>query len=204
MLRALRRWSQEEPTAHRFRSPPPPKRRAGPRRPAVQIQLLNDGGNRFEPANVTIPAGTTVTWTWVGGFHDVTPTGNPVFPAAEPLCPAECFSHTFNSPGTYLYFCSVHGSPSAACAAPSWSSDHRAVPSVVRRAPVAGRCYRAGRLLSRPGVERGEDDGHLRGPTRLRPRERAGAVSRLQGRSGVAYLPKVGDATATADGLPAG
>jgi len=78
----------------------------------VQIQLRNDGGNnRFEPANLTIPVGTTVTWSWVGGFHDVTPTGNPVFtPSGAPVPSPNSYSHTFNSAGTYLYFCSVHGS----------------------------------------------------------------------------------------------
>ncbi len=81
---------------------------------AVQIQLLTSGGNRFEPANVTIAAGTTVTWTWVGGFHDVTATGDPAFPSSgAPVSPPNSFSHTFNTPGTYLYFCSVHGAPSA-------------------------------------------------------------------------------------------
>jgi plastocyanin len=79
---------------------------------AVEIQLLSSGGNRFAPANVTIPAGTTVTWTWVGGFHDVTATGNPAFPSSgAPVAPPRTFSHTFNVPGTFVYFCSVHGSP---------------------------------------------------------------------------------------------
>jgi plastocyanin len=81
---------------------------------AVEIRLLSSGGNRFDPANVAIAAGTTVTWTWVGGFHDVTATGNPAFPSSgAPVAPPKTFSHTFNTPGTYLYFCSVHGSPTA-------------------------------------------------------------------------------------------
>jgi plastocyanin len=81
----------------------------------VQIQLRNDGGNnRFEPANITIPVGTTVTWSWVGGFHDVTPTGSPVFTASgAPVPSPNAYSHTFSVPGTYLYFCSVHGSASS-------------------------------------------------------------------------------------------
>lgn len=80
----------------------------------VEIKLLNSGGNRFDPANVTIPVGTKVTWTWVGGFHDVTPAGDPAFPGSGvPVGPPNSFSHTFNSPGTYVYFCSVHGSPTA-------------------------------------------------------------------------------------------
>ena len=79
----------------------------------VGIQLRSDGSNRFEPANVTIPVGTTVTWTWVGGFHSVTPTGAPTFTGSgSPVSPPHTFSQTFGSPGTYVYFCVVHGSPS--------------------------------------------------------------------------------------------
>ena len=80
----------------------------------VQIQLRNDGGNnRFEPANVTIPVGTTVTWNWVGGIHNVMPTGNPAFTGSgNPVSAPHTFSQTFSSPGTYVYFCVVHGSPS--------------------------------------------------------------------------------------------
>lgn len=80
----------------------------------IEIQLRSDGGNRFEPDNVTIPVGTTVTWRWVGGSHDVTPTGNPAFAGSgSPVSAPHTFSHTFSSPGTYLYFCTVHGSPNA-------------------------------------------------------------------------------------------
>ena len=79
---------------------------------AVEIQLLTSGGNRFEPSNVTVAVGTTVTWTWVGGFHDVTSVGNPGFTSSgAPVAAPKSFSHTFTTPGTYLYFCSVHGSP---------------------------------------------------------------------------------------------
>ena len=79
----------------------------------VTIQLRTDGGNRFEPASVTVPVGTTVTWTWVSGFHNVTPTGAPTFTGSgSPVSAPHTFSQTFSSPGTYLYFCVVHGSPS--------------------------------------------------------------------------------------------
>jgi plastocyanin len=80
----------------------------------VGIELRSDGSNRFEPASVTIPVGTTVTWTWVGGFHDVTPNGTPGFTGSgQPVSAPHTFSQTFNTAGTYLYFCSVHGSASA-------------------------------------------------------------------------------------------
>jgi plastocyanin len=81
----------------------------------VEIQLRDDGGNnRFEPASVTIPVGTTVTWRWAGGFHNVVPTGNPAFTGSgAPVSPPSTFSQTFASPGTYLYYCLVHGTPSS-------------------------------------------------------------------------------------------
>jgi plastocyanin len=80
----------------------------------VQIRLLSSGGNRFEPANVTVPVGTKVTWTWVGGFHDLNSTGAPTFPGdGEPTLPPHSYSFTFDAAGTYLYFCSVHGDPTS-------------------------------------------------------------------------------------------
>jgi plastocyanin len=80
----------------------------------VEIRLLSAGGNRFDPANVTVPVGTRVTWTWVGGFHDLNSTGAPTFPGSgTPTLPPHSYSFTFDSPGTYLYFCSVHGDPTS-------------------------------------------------------------------------------------------
>jgi plastocyanin len=81
---------------------------------AVTIRLLSSGGNRFDPETVTIPAGTTVTWSWVDGFHNVvhdvltdgvrslTSSGNPV---ESP----QSYSFTFTTPGVYSFFCEVHG-----------------------------------------------------------------------------------------------
>ena len=80
----------------------------------VEIQLRSDGSDRFEPASVTIPAGTTVTWTWVSGFHNVMPTGSPAFTGSgTPVSAPSTFTQTFSTPGTYLYFCVVHGTPSS-------------------------------------------------------------------------------------------
>jgi plastocyanin len=80
----------------------------------VTIELRSDGGNRFVPANVTVSAGTTVTWTWVSGIHDVTPTGAPAFSGSgNPVSAPHTFSQTFNTAGTYSYFCTVHGTPTA-------------------------------------------------------------------------------------------
>src|SRR5687767_15608248 len=71
---------------------------------------------RFDPANVTINAGDTVTWNNQQGFHDTvsgangTPNGlwNSNARFGRLMLPGESFSFTFNSGGTFPYFCSPH------------------------------------------------------------------------------------------------
>jgi plastocyanin len=95
----------DTPTPPPLPLPPPP-----PPANEVTIQLLTSGGNRFEPANVTIAAGTTVTWSWVGGFHNVNSASSAFPSSGDPVSAPHTYSHTFSTPGTYKYFCSVHGS----------------------------------------------------------------------------------------------
>jgi plastocyanin len=62
----------------------------------------------FEPANVTIETGATVTWTNDDTLgHDV--TGDDFKSgAAGGLQSGDTFEHTFSEPGTYDYVCTVH------------------------------------------------------------------------------------------------
>src|SRR5262249_33102866 len=74
-------------------------------------RLTASGGNRFDPANVEVPVGTTVTFVWESGFHNVTSAGSPSFQGSgSPVSPPKSFPVTFTQPGTYIFFCSVHGS----------------------------------------------------------------------------------------------
>jgi plastocyanin len=94
------------------RTPPPPA--------AMRMVDVGAGGARTFVDRVsgtsmtTIPAGTTVQWVWVSGTHSTT----------SGTCPAGCqpdgqwdsgigsamtFTHMFPQPGTFPYFCSVHG-----------------------------------------------------------------------------------------------
>ena len=80
--------------------------------PAPQvIQVQN---NLFAPSAVTVTAGTTVEWRWSPGAvgHSVTPAPPPGF-SGEPALHSAPFSHTFTftQAGTYVYYCSAHGSP---------------------------------------------------------------------------------------------
>lgn len=65
----------------------------------------------------TIGAGDTVVWDFSSGInsHTVTecgascddPTSSPLFDSGN-VAPAGTYSHTFDDPGTLLYFCDVH------------------------------------------------------------------------------------------------
>lgn len=76
---------------------------------AVGVSVEDDF---FSPANLTIAAGTTVQWTNNGSNqHTVTSgTGSPdgTFDSGL-LNTGKTFSFTFNSVGTYPYYCQVHG-----------------------------------------------------------------------------------------------
>jgi plastocyanin len=97
---------------------------AGPAADAVTVQMTDQ--LRFEPEDVAIAVGQTVTWVNASAIpHTATgdPAKNPVAQAhpeyaqlpaaAEPwdsglLQPGQSFTHTFAVPGTYAYFCVPH------------------------------------------------------------------------------------------------
>jgi plastocyanin len=70
--------------------------------------------NFFDPANITVAVGRPVIWRHQGtATHTVTsgtPTSNSgaLFDSGA-LNPGGGFQFTFNSPGTYPYYCRVHG-----------------------------------------------------------------------------------------------
>lgn len=67
----------------------------------------------FNPPTLTVTAGTTLTWDFKAGSHNVTsgtaPTGDGAFTSGAPQT-SGTYTHQFNTPGTFPYFCSVHGS----------------------------------------------------------------------------------------------
>ena len=63
----------------------------------------------FSPATLTVPVGTTVTWTNRDDIpHTVVSTDDPKAFKSKVLDTDEGFSFTFSKAGTYPYFCSVH------------------------------------------------------------------------------------------------
>jgi len=70
--------------------------------PRVQIK-----GFKFVPTLLTVPVGTTVTWT--NGdeeAHTVTATDRAY--TSTGLEAKETYTHRFTTPGTYTYFCALH------------------------------------------------------------------------------------------------
>jgi plastocyanin len=61
----------------------------------------------FSPPTLTIPAGTTVTWVNADDIPHTIAAKDRSF-RSKPLDTDDRFSFTFNSPGEYDYFCSLH------------------------------------------------------------------------------------------------
>jgi len=71
-----------------------------------QISIVNF---RYVPDTLTVPAGTTVTWTNQDDMpHTVTSTVKPRVLDSEALDTDARFSYVFTEPGTYNYLCTIH------------------------------------------------------------------------------------------------
>jgi plastocyanin len=75
---------------------------------AVKVSAVD---NNFQAQDITVTAGSTVTWTNAGrNDHNVTPTEGSAFGVAtDAFKPGASYTATFSQPGTYHYFCSIHG-----------------------------------------------------------------------------------------------
>jgi len=61
----------------------------------------------FEPARVTVKAGTTVTWTNRDDIPHTVAAKERLF-KSKVMDTDESYSFTFSTPGEYTYFCSLH------------------------------------------------------------------------------------------------
>ena len=61
----------------------------------------------FGPQAITVPVGTTVTWTNSDDTPHTAVSTDGVF-KSKVMDTDEKFSYTFTKPGTYSYYCSVH------------------------------------------------------------------------------------------------
>jgi plastocyanin len=73
---------------------------------AAEVKIDNFS---FGPGAITVPVGTTVTWTNRDDIpHTVVSADDPKVFKSKVLDTDEKFSYTFTKAGTFNYFCSVH------------------------------------------------------------------------------------------------
>jgi plastocyanin len=67
--------------------------------------------NEFTPASVTVNQGEKVTWQNTGGRHNVKFDDGSFEQPPEPSVASWTVSRSFNQPGTFRYYCELHGGP---------------------------------------------------------------------------------------------
>jgi plastocyanin len=77
------------------------------------IANVTVANNSFTPAALTVSAGTTVVWTWQASAtnHNVHPVAAEPTGSGNPTDGPHTYQYKFNTPGTFIYYCEVHGSP---------------------------------------------------------------------------------------------
>ena len=76
----------------------------------AKVWTVNTQNNVFVPADITIDPGDVVKWVWIGGIHTTTSgAGGPDGLWDAPIDMANTsFQYTFNTPGSFPYFCRFH------------------------------------------------------------------------------------------------
>lgn len=103
--------------------PPTVAGTAGPRSdtPSVSRSVVTTKLLSFNPEQLAVAAGTTVSWQVTDAIDHTVTTGSfalggdglrssqqPDRAIDSPLTGSRSVSHTFTSPGTYPYYCSIH------------------------------------------------------------------------------------------------
>ncbi|NND75857.1 MAG: hypothetical protein HKN44_12705 [Ilumatobacter sp.] len=87
----------------------PPPAETPPNGEVVQVRSLD---NSYRAADIEVVAGTEVWWTNNGrNDHNVLPVDESQDWGidTEDFTPGDEYRHVFGVPGTYLYYCSIHG-----------------------------------------------------------------------------------------------
>jgi LPXTG-motif cell wall-anchored protein len=74
---------------------------------SADVSIVDDA---FQPREIEVESGTTVTWTNEGGTPHTVTADNGSFESGN-LDPGDDFSETFADSGRYPYYCEYHGGP---------------------------------------------------------------------------------------------
>ena len=76
---------------------------------AAEAAAVSIDNFTFNPAVLTVPRGTSVTWTNRDDIpHTVVYAASPPAFRSHPLDTGDSFTATFDKPGRFSYFCSLH------------------------------------------------------------------------------------------------
>jgi len=76
---------------------------------AVETDTVSIKNFAFSPVNISVKAGTKVTWTNNdSATHTVTETDGKTGPSSGNLNNGDSYSFTFTKPGIYHYDCAIH------------------------------------------------------------------------------------------------
>jgi plastocyanin len=79
--------------------------------PGEVVEVHMTSSLTFSPSELTIAPGTTVRWVNDADiFHTITPDGHSEWNEGSVGSAGETFSHTFQTAGTFPYYCSPHRS----------------------------------------------------------------------------------------------
>jgi alcohol dehydrogenase (cytochrome c) len=88
-----------------FAAPPPPPTQIGFTGVDMKTNAVKVADYGYTPTQISVPAGTTVTWTNAG---PATHTSTSQAWDTGDIAPGESASVTFDTPGTYVYYCTPH------------------------------------------------------------------------------------------------
>ena len=76
---------------------------------APRTFTVNVTSPRLKPANLDVPAGTTLRWRFADELkHDITVASGPTAFSSQPLSGGRVYRQRLDRPGTYKLFCSLH------------------------------------------------------------------------------------------------
>jgi plastocyanin len=94
----------------------PPSTTIAPVAPNGEVLQVRSLDNSYRLPDVEVSAGTEIWWTNNGrNDHNVLPVNDDEAWGVntENFTPGDEYRHVFDTPGTYLYYCSIHGTKTA-------------------------------------------------------------------------------------------
>lgn len=79
--------------------------------PVEETSSVSMTGSQFDPRNIRVDSGTTVTWTNDDNFEHTVTGASDNWSKDTSVPGGEQTTHTFEESGVYEVYCSIHGGP---------------------------------------------------------------------------------------------